>query len=166
MCNRSRRPTLQQVTELGVLRSLIWAWRAAGQRIALVPTMGNLHDGHLALIEAAAAQADRVVATVFVNPTQFGPGEDFTDYPRTLEQDRTALESRTCDLLFAPSVELMYPRGAHLSTVVDVPAVSEGLCGESRPGHFRGVATVVTQLLNMVHPMSRSLARKTFSNCW
>ncbi len=143
---------MQTVEELGVLRSLVGAWRASGQRIALVPTMGNLHDGHLSLVEAARAQADRVITTIFVNPTQFGPNEDYARYPRTLSEDQAGLASRDCDLLFVPNVELMYPHGVVTTTTVEVPEVSQDLCGASRPGHFRGVATVVTKLLNMVQP--------------
>ncbi len=148
----TRGSVMQVVHELGVLRSLIAAWRAAGQRVALVPTMGNLHEGHYSLVDAASAQADRVVVSVFVNPTQFGLGEDYDSYSRTLEADTNGLTVRRCDLVFAPSVDTMYPGGPDGSSSVHVPVVSEGLCGEYRPGHFDGVATVVTKLFAMVQP--------------
>ncbi len=134
------------------LRARVTGWRRAGERIAFVPTMGNLHEGHLQLVREARKLAPRVVVSVFVNPLQFGPGEDLDSYPRTLDADRAALEANGVDLLFTPSVETMYPRGVERSTVVEVPEVSEGLCGEFRPGHFAGVATVVARLFNLVQP--------------
>ncbi len=134
------------------LRARVTGWRRAGERIAFVPTMGNLHEGHLQLVREARKLAPRVVVSVFVNPLQFGPGEDLDSYPRTLDADRAALEANGVDLLFTPSVETMYPRGVERSTVVEVPEVSEGLCGEFRPGHFTGVATVVARLFNLVQP--------------
>ncbi len=134
------------------LRSHIQQWRRAGEYIALVPTMGNLHAGHLALVEQARKLADRVVVTVFVNPAQFGAGEDFLSYPRTLEQDTHLLMQSEVDLMFVPEVEELYPGGVNSGTYVDVPDLSETLCGVSRPGHFRGVATVVTKLFNCVQP--------------
>jgi pantoate--beta-alanine ligase len=143
---------MQMVDRSDDLRATIAQWRKAGERIALVPTMGNLHNGHFSLISLASASADRVVASVFVNPTQFGPHEDFASYPRTLEQDRIGLENAGCDLLFAPSVEEMYPFGAANMVRVDVPGLSEILDGALRPGHFSGVATVVTKLFNLVAP--------------
>lgn len=134
------------------LRAAVRAWRAQGQRIGFVPTMGNLHRGHFSLIERARREADRVVASVFVNPTQFGPNEDYARYPRTLQDDRAGLEAQGCDLLFAPAVEEMYPYGIAHSVTVEVPDVTATLEGALRPGHFAGVATVVTKLLNLVQP--------------
>ena len=134
------------------LRAQIAAWKRAGERIALVPTMGNLHAGHLQLVERARALAPRVVASIFVNPLQFGPNEDFARYPRTLEADRGRLESAGCDLLFAPDVDQMYPRGQEALSTVGVPALNGVLDGEFRPGHFDGVATVVSILFNLAQP--------------
>jgi pantoate--beta-alanine ligase len=134
------------------LRACVSAWRRAGARVGFVPTMGNLHAGHFSLIELARAHADKIVASVFVNPTQFGPNEDFAGYPRTLEADRAGLVAHGCDALFAPSVDEMYPFGAAASVRVEVPKITEVLEGELRPGHFAGVATVVTKLFNLVQP--------------
>jgi pantoate--beta-alanine ligase len=114
--------------------------------------MGNLHAGHASLVEIAASRADRVVVSIFVNPLQFGPGEDYASYPRTLEADLACLAHVPCDLVFAPGVETMYPSGREAVARVEVPGVSEGLCGTSRPGHFTGVATVVAKLFNLVTP--------------
>jgi len=134
------------------LRERVAAWRRDGARVGFVATMGNLHAGHYSLVSIARANADRIVASVFVNPTQFGPREDFASYPRTLESDRAGLQAHGCDLLFAPSVEEVYPFGVDASVRVDVPVVSATLEGVVRPGHFTGVATVVTKLLNLVQP--------------
>jgi pantoate--beta-alanine ligase len=134
------------------LRERVTQWRRQGARIGFVPTMGNLHDGHYSLLAAARAKADRIVASIFVNPTQFGPREDFASYPRTLAEDSAGLQARGCDLLFVPAVEEVYPFGADKSARVDVPVISETLEGELRPGHFAGVATVVTKLFNLVQP--------------
>jgi pantoate--beta-alanine ligase len=134
------------------LRERVAAWRRDGARVGFVPTMGNLHAGHYSLVSIARANADRIVASVFVNPTQFGPREDFASYPRTLESDRAGLQAHGCDLLFAPGVEEVYPFGVDASARVDVPIVSATLEGALRPGHFTGVATVVTKLLNLVQP--------------
>ena len=144
------------------LRSNITQARMAGKRIALVPTMGNLHAGHLALIEQAKQQADYIVASIFVNPLQFGPNEDLASYPRTLEQDRQQLQQTGCQLLFTPRAALMYPNGMDNHSLVRVPQVSEGLCGASRPGHFDGVATVVTKLFNLVQPDVAVFGQKDF----
>lgn len=141
--------TLQEIPQL---REALGEYRQRGLRIGLVPTMGNLHAGHLALVEAAQRHADIVVATIFVNPLQFGAGEDLDAYPRTLAADQAQLEAAGCDLLFTPTVATLYPHGMDGLTQVCVPVVSEGLCGGSRPGHFDGVATVVTLLLNLVQP--------------
>lgn len=143
---------MNTVSTLAALREQVNAARQSGQRIALVPTMGNLHAGHMSLIETAHRHAGFVVASVFVNPLQFGPSEDLDSYPRTLADDQHKLEEAGCHLLFTPSVALMYPQGMQGQTLVHVSGVSEGLCGGSRPGHFDGVATVVTKLFNMVQP--------------
>ncbi|GMQ89634.1 MAG: pantoate--beta-alanine ligase [Gammaproteobacteria bacterium] len=134
------------------VRKAISDWRLAGEWIAFVPTMGDLHQGHLELVRHALTRAPHVVASIFVNPTQFGPGEDFDAYPRTLESDQDKLEKEGVELLFAPSVETLYPGGAEETTRVDVPQVSRGLCDDFRPGHFAGVATVVARLFNLVQP--------------
>ena len=126
------------------------AARREGRRVGFVPTMGALHEGHIALVRAARAQSDFVVVSIFVNPLQFGPREDFNKYPRMLEEDCRKLAAENVDLVFAPSREDMYPAGA--STVVEVEGLSERLDGLSRPGHFRGVATVVTKLFEIVRP--------------
>jgi pantoate--beta-alanine ligase len=144
------------------LRTQVSAWRADGERVAFVPTMGNLHAGHLTLIAEARARAPRVVASIFVNPMQFGPAEDLDAYPRTLARDRELLEEAGCDLLFAPNVATVYPRGSEEQTRVEVPGLSDVLCGESRPGHFRGVATVVCKLFNMVQPDVALFGEKDF----
>lgn len=137
---------------IGDLRRQVAAWRVAGKTVALVPTMGNLHAGHLSLVEDARRRADRVVVSVFVNPTQFGPQEDFAAYPRTPADDVRQLEAVGADLLFMPSVEAMYPRPAAGMTYVEVPELADRLCGQFRPGHFRGVATVVLKLFHQVQP--------------
>lgn len=142
---------METISELAPLRARISAWRAAGERVAFVPTMGNLHAGHLHLVETAQACADRVVVSIFVNPTQFGAGEDLDRYPRTLNEDSAALDGLGTDLLFHPEVETMYPLGQGAVTV-QVPALEDLLCGAHRPGHFTGVATVVCMLLNQVQP--------------
>ncbi len=127
-------------------------WRSHGEHVALVPTMGNLHQGHLALVELAREHAERVIVSIFVNPTQFGEGEDYEDYPRTLEMDTRRLKKAAADLIFAPDVETMYPFGLDLATVVSVPGLTENFCGASRPGHFDGVTTVVARLFAMTTP--------------
>lgn len=133
------------------LRAQIDIWRRGGN-VAFVPTMGNLHAGHISLVKEARKIADRVVASIFVNPLQFGAGEDFENYPRTLERDSEMLIDEGTDLLFAPPVEVMYPKPQADQTRVEVPGLSELLCGACRPGHFVGVATVVCKLFNMVQP--------------
>lgn len=143
---------MKTVATIEVLREQVSQARQRGQRIALVPTMGNLHAGHMSLIETAKQHADFIVASIFVNPLQFGPNEDLDSYPRTLADDQAKLEAAGCALLFTPNDALMYPRGMEKHCLVHVPDVSEGLCGGSRPGHFDGVATVVTKLFNMVQP--------------
>ena len=143
---------MNNVQTLEQLRAAITEARAAGKCIALVPTMGNLHAGHIALIQQAVARADFVVASIFVNPLQFGPNEDLDSYPRTLAADQEKLLAAGCNLLFTPDAQVMYPNGMAQHTTVSVPGVSAGLCGGSRRGHFDGVATVVCKLLNMVQP--------------
>lgn len=144
------------------LRAAVARARGEGKRIGFVPTMGNLHAGHIALIKKAGQRADFVVASIFVNPLQFGPNEDLASYPRTLAADQEKLVNAGCHLLFAPSVEEMYPHGQADQTLVRVPGVSEGLCGASRPGHFDGVSTVVTKLFNMVQPDLAVFGQKDF----
>jgi pantoate--beta-alanine ligase len=143
---------MQTVQTVEALRAQLKQWRGAGQRIALVPTMGNLHAGHLSLVGEARTRAERVVVSIFVNPMQFGPSEDYASYPRTLEQDTAMLNEAGTDLLFAPEAATVYPAGREAQTRVEVPVLSELLCGAARPGHFVGVATVVCKLLNMVQP--------------
>lgn len=138
--------------DLQSLRDTIARWKRHGHRIAFVPTMGNLHDGHLSLLEEAARMADRTVVSIFVNPIQFGHGEDYERYPSTLEEDSRKLRERGLDLLFAPDLAELYPGGTDEDTRVTVPGLSSILCGEFRPGHFSGVATVVTKLFVNVQP--------------
>jgi pantoate--beta-alanine ligase len=142
--------TLQVVRTVSEMRTALREVRRRGRTIGLVPTMGALHEGHLSLVRAARAACDVVVVSIFVNPTQFGPNEDFAQYPRTFEADCAALDREGVELVFAPTAEEMYTPGA--STFVDVEGVSERLDGASRPGHFRGVATVVAKLFNIVQP--------------
>jgi len=140
------------VDQPGQLRARVRAWRAAGESVALVPTMGDLHAGHLALVETARQRADRLVASVFVNPLQFGPNEDYAGYPRALERDRERLADYAADAVYAPEVETVYPRGIEQSVRLHVPELEEVLCGVDRPGHFAGVATVVAKLFNAAEP--------------
>ena len=149
-------------TELTALRGQVGAWRRDGLRVGFVPTMGNLHAGHHSLVALARKHADRVVASVFVNPTQFGPGEDFARYPRTPDADAAGLDAAGCDLLWLPSVDTMYPFGPEATVRMQVPAVTEVLEGAHRPGHFDGVATVVARLFNQVQPDVAAFGRKDF----
>ena len=149
------------------MRSLTDSWRVAGQRVGFVPTMGALHEGHLALIRTARGECERLVVSIFVNPTQFGAGEDFDTYPRRVERDRGLLQEVGCDALFAPTVEAMYGGGpADLGsgerTSVEAGKLSELWEGASRPGHFRGVATVVAMLLNIVRPQRAYFGEKDY----
>jgi pantoate--beta-alanine ligase len=144
------------------LRRYTGEWRASGKRIAFVPTLGNLHAGHLLLVQEARKLAEAVVVSIYVNPLQFGPSEDLAAYPRTPEQDRLALEGERADLLFVPGDGAMYPHGPTAMTRVDVPGLSDILCGASRPGHFRGVATVVTRLFNLVGPDVAVFGKKDY----
>ncbi len=141
---------MRVVTTVSEVRVALDAARARGETVALVPTMGALHEGHLSLIRAARAENDVVVVSIFVNPTQFGPKEDLQRYPRDLDRDRRLCGDAGADLVFSPAAEEMYPRG--FSTWVEVEGLTDGLCGRSRPGHFRGVCTVVTKLLNICGP--------------
>jgi pantoate--beta-alanine ligase len=143
---------MRTVGDLRALRACIEAWKREGLRVGFVPTMGNLHAGHFSLVEMARERADRVVASVFVNPTQFGPNEDFTRYPRTLAEDSAGLVEHRCDLLFAPAVQVLYPFGPEHALSVHVADIGDTLEGAHRPGHFDGVATVVAKLLTMVEP--------------
>ena len=138
------------LTTIEAMRSASRAAKTAGKRVGFVPTMGALHEGHLSLVRSAKARCDVVAASIFVNPTQFGPNEDFSKYPRAFERDRELFAKEGVELLFAPAVEEMYPAGA--VTYVTVEGMSERLCGKSRPGHFRGVTTVVCKLFNIVEP--------------
>jgi pantoate--beta-alanine ligase len=153
---------MKSIASPAELRQILKEWRREGQRVAFVPTMGNLHAGHGHLVREAGKRADRVVVSIFVNPLQFGPKEDFDRYPRTPEEDAALLESLNVDLLFSPSVADMYPRGRDSSTLVDVPDLSGILCGEFRPGHFVGVATVVAMLLNLVQADCALFGEKDF----
>ncbi|MGF6709646.1 pantoate--beta-alanine ligase [Luteibacter sp. W1I16] len=153
---------MQTVTDAAAIRAAIRGWRAAGQNVGFVPTMGNLHAGHHSLLKLARARADRVVASVFVNPTQFGPGEDFERYPRTLAQDQAGLAEAGCDILFAPEVATLYPFGPAASVSIHVPVVTDTLEGAHRPGHFDGVATVVAKLFSLVQPDIAVFGQKDF----
>ena len=153
---------IETLTELDALRARVNGWKREGLRVGFVPTMGNLHAGHYSLVMLARQYADRVVSSVFVNPTQFGPNEDFTRYPRTPEADTTGLEGAGCDVLWLPTVESMYPFGVELAASINVPGISEVLEGAHRPGHFDGVCTVVTRLFNQVQPDVAAFGKKDF----
>ena len=153
---------MQSITEIKSLRSQIKAWRQAGLSVAFVPTMGNLHRGHFSLVEKAKTLADKVVVSIFVNPMQFGANEDLDNYPRTLSEDKQGLAELGTDIVFTPSVSTIYPNGLGEQSFVDVPGVSLGYCGGSRPGHFKGVATVVTKLFNLVQPDYACFGEKDF----
>ena len=143
---------MEIVTTRDEIRELHEGWRHNDEHVAIVPTMGNLHAGHLSLVELAREHAERVVVTVFVNPTQFGAGEDFDDYPRTLKRDTQRLRKLEADVLFAPDVDTVYPFGIDKATIVSVPGLTRNFCGASRPGHFDGVTTVVARLFALVQP--------------
>ena len=153
---------IETITELGHLRERILGWRREGLRVGFVPTMGNLHAGHYSLVELARQHADRIISSVFVNPTQFGPNEDFTRYPRTPEADTSGLEAAGCDALWLPTVESMYPFGVDLAVRMRVPGVADVLEGAHRPGHFDGVCTVVARLFNQVQPDFAAFGKKDF----
>jgi len=150
------------IETLPMLRREIRRWRQAGKRIALVPTMGNLHDGHLTLVDEARQRADVVVVSVFVNPMQFDRADDLARYPRTLQDDCEKLNRHGVDVVFAPAPQAIYPQGTENQTFVEVPVLSALLEGASRPGHFRGVATVVSKLFNLVQPDVACFGEKDF----
>jgi len=153
---------METVTTIAAVRERVRQWRREGERVAFVPTMGNLHAGHISLIEAARRHGGRFVASLFVNPMQFGPNEDFAHYPRTPQRDAEMLSAAGCSLLFMPDVAEIYPAGAQHSTQVTVPELSTILCGAFRPGHFEGVATVVTKLFNIVVPDAAVFGEKDY----
>lgn len=153
---------MQNIENIMTLREHRRKWRIAGKTIAFVPTMGNLHEGHLTLVRAAKASADIVVVSIFVNPLQFGPDEDLDAYPRTIAEDSQKLEALGVDVLFLPSSKDIYPRGLEQQTFVEVPGISYMICGASRPGHFRGVATIVCKLFNMVQPNKAFFGEKDY----
>jgi pantoate--beta-alanine ligase len=153
---------IETIGELAALRARIDEWKRNRLRVGFVPTMGNLHAGHHSLIALARRHADRVVASVFVNPTQFGPNEDFARYPRTPEADAAGLQAAGCDLMWVPSVETMYPFSPEATVQVRVPVVTATLEGAHRPGHFDGVATVVARLFNQVQPDVAVFGRKDY----
>ena len=140
------------ITSIEDMQSVSRQWQREGLNIGFVPTMGNLHAGHLQLVETASQQADKVVVSIFVNPLQFGPSEDFAKYPRTLDADVAKLDTLSVDVVFAPNEQRFYPNSPDKMTYVEVPGLSDILCGASRPGHFRGVTTVVNKLFNIVQP--------------
>ena len=143
---------MNTVESIKDLRVQVKIWRMQGLTIAFVPTMGNLHEGHIALVDTAHRHADKVIVSIFVNPMQFGLSEDIDNYPRTLVQDKTRLMKVNTDLLFTPTADVIYPKGFGDNSYVEVPNISNLYCGASRPGHFRGVATVVCKLFNLVQP--------------
>jgi pantoate--beta-alanine ligase len=153
---------METVTTIVAVRDCVRRWRAEGRRIAFVPTMGNLHTGHVSLIEMARRHGDRFIASIFVNPMQFGPNEDFAHYPRTPTQDARMLAEAGCDLMFMPDVAEIYPHGSERATKVEVPGLSSTLDGEFRPGHFEGVATIVAKLFHIVEPDVAVFGEKDF----
>jgi pantoate--beta-alanine ligase len=153
---------METITRIHTMRERVNLWRQRGQRVAFVPTMGNLHKGHVSLVAQAKERAQRVVVSAFVNPLQFGPNEDYAAYPRTPDEDGKLLESLDVDVLFLPAVDEMYPRGQAATARVQVPGIEDILCGAFRPGHFMGVATVVIKLLNLVQPDVALFGEKDF----
>ena len=153
---------METVTTIAAVREHVRAWHRAGLRVAFVPTMGNLHDGHVSLIEAARRHGERFVASIFVNPMQFGPNEDFAHYPRTPREDERMLSDAGCSLMFTPDVTEIYPHGSERASRVEVPALSRILEGEFRPGHFEGVSTVVAKLFHIVEPDVAVFGEKDF----
>lgn len=148
--------------DIAQIREQIRLWKRQGETVAFVPTMGNLHLGHMTLVKEAAQRADHVVVSIFVNPLQFGQNEDLDAYPRTLAADQAALVEAGAELLFTPTPAIIYPKGMELQTFVEVPKISDELCGASRPGHFRGVATIVCKLFNIVQPDIAVFGNKDF----
>ena len=153
---------MDTVTTIAAVRERLRGWRRAGLKVAFVPTMGNLHAGHVSLIEAARRHGERFVASIFVNPMQFGPNEDFAHYPRTPSEDARMLADAGCSLMFMPDAAEIYPHGAERATRVEVPQLSRILEGEFRPGHLEGVTTVVTKLFNIVEPQVAVFGEKDF----
>ena len=153
---------MKTVNTIQAVREQVNTWKQSGLKVAFVPTMGNLHAGHITLLKKATKLADKVVASIFVNPLQFGPFEDYDQYPRTLDSDSKKLSNNGCELLFLPSVEEMYPLGREQATLINVPAISDILCGQDRPGHFTGMATVVSKLLNSVQPNLAIFGQKDY----
>ena len=153
---------MQNVTKVGELREQVRDWRASGDHIALVPTMGNLHCGHISLIDLAREHAEKTVVSVFVNPTQFSKGEDFETYPRTLDRDERRLKRHGVDLLFTPDVDTMYPFGSDSATSVSVPVLGDEFCGNARPGHFDGVTSVVSRLFGLVQADTAVFGQKDY----
>lgn len=153
---------MQLIDDVQSLREQRRRWQMEAKTIAFVPTMGNLHQGHIQLAREAKKVADIVVVSIFVNPLQFGPDEDLDSYPKTLQQDKEALEAVGVDLIFTPSAKAIYSRGLENQTFVEVPGISYMICGASRPGHFRGVATIVCKLFNMVQPNHAFFGEKDF----
>lgn len=153
---------MHHVTTVEALRERLDEWRRLGDHVALVPTMGNLHDGHISLAKIARQHAERVVVTIFVNPSQFGEGEDFADYPRSMHRDKRRLNMANADLLFSPDIETVYPFGVENATRVIVPVLTAEFCGASRPGHFDGVTSVVCRLFGFVQPDIAVFGEKDF----
>ena len=153
---------MQSFSTIAQLREQVGQWRRQGLRIGFVPTMGNLHAGHFALVELAREHSDKVIASIFVNPTQFGPNEDYGHYPRTPDTDIAGLAGKDCDALLLPSLEQMYPFGTIGCVQMHVPGITDILCGAHRPGHFNGVAQVVSRLFNMVQPDVAVFGRKDY----
>ena len=159
---RESRGMMETSTTIADVRAHVARWHAAGHRVVFVPTMGNLHAGHVSLLEAARRHGDKFIASIFVNPMQFGPNEDFAHYPRTPAQDASMLAEAGCNLMFMPEVGEIYPNGAANATRVEVPGISSILCGEFRPGHFEGVATIVAKLFHIVDPDVAIFGEKDF----
>lgn len=147
---------------ISTIREHVKTWRSKGETVAFVPTMGNLHQGHITLVNEAKKRADHVVVSIFVNPMQFSANEDLDGYPRTLEQDSDKLMAAGTEILFTPTPEIIYPKGLAQQTYIEVPEIGDELCGASRPGHFRGVATIVAKLFNIVQPDIALFGRKDF----
>jgi pantoate--beta-alanine ligase len=162
LVSKEKERQMLTVTTIAQVRAHVSRWHEAHERVVFVPTMGNLHAGHMSLIEAARKHGKRFVSSIFVNPMQFGPNEDFAHYPRTPSQDAKLLQEAGCDLMFSPEVGEIYPNGASNATRIEVPGISRILCGEFRPGHFEGVATVVAKLFHIVDPDVAIFGEKDF----
>jgi len=153
---------MEVITCISEMRQRVDQWRQSGQKIGLVPTMGNLHSGHTKLVDYAKQSADRIVVSIFVNPLQFGANEDYSTYPRTLEADKEKLSAISVDVIFAPEVKELYPTGIPLKTQISIPTLSSILCGERRPGHFEGMLMVVAKLFNIVQPNVAAFGKKDY----